>query len=251
MESPLLNGLLNPRFSPIDLPNLSLWLDATDPATIALSGSSVTQWSDKSGNANHATQGTAVRQPKYVASAISGRPAVQGRHDSVNASQLDVADNASLNYTNFTAFTVFQRVVDMGAAETLSAKYTTTGNQREWWQQLGGADNATTIISSDGTSTGVGVALVSVGISLSVPKVFMSRYDGVNVTARLGDEETVQTAYGAGIFNGTSKLTLFSRPDFADTFAGYIGEHLFYTRALSASQQAAVIAYLKNKWGIV
>lgn len=41
----------------------ALWLDAADSATITVNGSKVTQWSDKSGNGRHATQGTDSLRP--------------------------------------------------------------------------------------------------------------------------------------------------------------------------------------------
>jgi hypothetical protein len=41
-------------FTPIDIPGCALWLDAYDATTLTLSGSNVTQWRDKSGNAYHA-----------------------------------------------------------------------------------------------------------------------------------------------------------------------------------------------------
>ena len=45
--------------APVDLPQpggLALWLDASAGSTITLSGSDITQWNDKSGNANHAAR---------------------------------------------------------------------------------------------------------------------------------------------------------------------------------------------------
>ena len=45
----------SPRFSPVDIPGLSLWLDAADTTTLTLTGSNVTRWNDKSSNAYHAT----------------------------------------------------------------------------------------------------------------------------------------------------------------------------------------------------
>jgi len=42
-------------FKPSNLSNLALWLDGMDSSTITLSGSSVTQWNDKSGQNNNAT----------------------------------------------------------------------------------------------------------------------------------------------------------------------------------------------------
>lgn len=41
----------------------ALWLDAGDLSTIMLNGSKVTQWSDKSGNERHVTQGTDSLRP--------------------------------------------------------------------------------------------------------------------------------------------------------------------------------------------
>lgn len=49
----------------------ALWLDAADSTTITLSGSNVTQWLDKSGSSNHASQATTARQPTYSNSAIT------------------------------------------------------------------------------------------------------------------------------------------------------------------------------------
>lgn len=51
-------------FQPTDVDGLQLWLDSADNSTIALSGSSVTQWNDKSGNNRNAT---AVTAPTYNA----------------------------------------------------------------------------------------------------------------------------------------------------------------------------------------
>ena len=52
---------------PTTLPGCQLWLDAADPSTLTLSGTSVTQWNDKSGNGRNATQ-TGVNCPTYVSS---------------------------------------------------------------------------------------------------------------------------------------------------------------------------------------
>lgn len=49
-------------WSPLDLPNLEVWLDASDDATITEVGGEISQWDDKSGNANHAVQATPADQ---------------------------------------------------------------------------------------------------------------------------------------------------------------------------------------------
>lgn len=56
--------------------DLALWLDADDASTITLNGSTVSQWSDKSGNNRHATQSVSASQPTYDATGFNGKPAV-------------------------------------------------------------------------------------------------------------------------------------------------------------------------------
>ncbi len=62
-------------WTPLELgASLALWLDADDASTITLNGSTVSQWSDKSGNNHHVTQATAAAQPTYEAAAFQGKP---------------------------------------------------------------------------------------------------------------------------------------------------------------------------------
>lgn len=58
-----LSGTRAAAFSPNDLPQLALWLDAADISTITHTGGAVSQWSDKSANHHHATQATGTNQP--------------------------------------------------------------------------------------------------------------------------------------------------------------------------------------------
>ena len=57
-------------FSPDDLPNLALWLDASDSSTLTLSASSVDEWRDKSGNGRHFT-GSGSSRPTWAADEIT------------------------------------------------------------------------------------------------------------------------------------------------------------------------------------
>lgn len=64
-------------WTPAQLPNLALWLDAADASTITLNGSNISQWNDKSGNERNATQATAAYQPVYTVNAINGKAALR------------------------------------------------------------------------------------------------------------------------------------------------------------------------------
>lgn len=67
-------------WSPAALTGLQLWLDASDSSTVlegaadpAEANDPVSQWSDKSGNVRHATQGTLAARPVYRSAAQNGR----------------------------------------------------------------------------------------------------------------------------------------------------------------------------------
>ncbi|PCJ57538.1 MAG: hypothetical protein COA65_09500, partial [Rhodospirillaceae bacterium] len=58
-------------FSPASIPGLKLWL-AGNRSPFTLNSGKVSQWNDISGNANHAAQATATKQPAYAASGVNG-----------------------------------------------------------------------------------------------------------------------------------------------------------------------------------
>lgn len=61
----------NLLWTPVML-NTAAWYDAADVGTITEVGGAVSQWSDKSGNGNHAVQGTASLQPTTGIENIGG-----------------------------------------------------------------------------------------------------------------------------------------------------------------------------------
>ena len=122
--------LIKNRFTPKEIPNLAIWLDAQDYSTLTFNSTTISQWRDKSGNANHASQGTAINQPKYVAQAINGWPSLQGFHDGSNRSLLSINDAPSLDFNAYTLCCVFSRVSNPGAEEPLVCKYNGTAEFR-------------------------------------------------------------------------------------------------------------------------
>jgi hypothetical protein len=62
-----------PRFDPRRIPGLAAWYDAADSASVTLDTGRVSQLSDKSGNARHATNSTSgSTQPSYTTAARNG-----------------------------------------------------------------------------------------------------------------------------------------------------------------------------------
>jgi len=92
-------------FSPRNISGLSLWLDAADQSSMTLSGSSVTQWRDKSGNGLNVS--AASSQPTYVANGLNnlGTLAFNGSQNltagSVTAGQLLGSTGTSATFCVF------------------------------------------------------------------------------------------------------------------------------------------------------
>lgn len=99
------NRKIAEAFSPLDIPGLALWLDASDTSTIDTSTASpdVDSWTDKSPNGLIFSQGTASKKP-HIVSAANGRNAISfdGVDDFLIASSVPFTGNVG------TIFTVFQ-----------------------------------------------------------------------------------------------------------------------------------------------
>ena len=245
----LLSGEYNPR----EVAGLAVWLDALDTSSITSASDLVSAWANKGvAGADNAAQATTNRKPLLVRNAINGRPAIQGRHDGMHVSNLTIADSAALNYTQFTAFSVISRVTDLAAsAEFIAGKYSASSpaNQREFRQYLTSSDFMASTLSAAGDSTVVAAVLASNTTVVGTPAIIETLYEGTTLTTRKNGT-TSATATVASVYNGTGGYMLFTRDSSSDAFAGYIGEHLFYTRALNSGERGTTILYLKEKWGI-
>jgi hypothetical protein len=62
---------LKPYESPLDIPNLQLWLDASDKNTVNVQDNRVSQWIDKSPNALTATQPVINNQTTYLSAEVN------------------------------------------------------------------------------------------------------------------------------------------------------------------------------------
>jgi hypothetical protein len=237
---------------------LSVLLDAQKAGSVTLSGSAcndgdlIDTWVNQGfAGVGNAVQATGANQPKYRAAGLNGFPAVEGRHDGATASVLAIADHAGLNYTKFTLFSVVKRVTDLGADETVVAKYVTTGNQREFANIIVGAsDRPRCAVSPDGTSTGaINVdAVVTTGTTNAF--IVEARFNGSTLFVR-HNGVTQGSGAIASIGNGTASYCLFAR-DTALTSPGalMIGENIFITDDVTDSLAKAIDFYLSRKWAI-
>lgn len=210
---------------------VSMWFDAADAATLTLSGSSVSQWDDKSGNSRHAVQAVAASQPTYIASdaLLNNKPAVNVPVDAgfiglqaPSASYREVwcvgyygvgtetlATNTNTILSGPGAFD-YERIIMLINTATLLP--------------YGAGSNFTGTVYKNGSTTGTNVLL-----PLPVTMMRFRRDSGVDVT------QATNLQYAA-LSGGRN-------------FRGSIAEWVFISGDLSTSDRQLLEGYLAWKWG--
>ena len=224
--------------------SVALWLDASDASSFTLSGSSVSQWNDKSGNNNHAVQGTGGKQPTY----------------SANDVDFDGGDIMSINNDPFNGFqnpsiiTVFHR--DAGSS---------WNNSTVSWGGETGTDNGWCLRQYSGTATSVSFTLrdTSSGdrnvdvLTLNTDSL-LSAYRKSSTTIITRHNGTEQENTGStgtidytnsdgysgigGVYNGVGSI-------YGGYFNGSIKD-IVVADGLSDSEVEKVEGYMAHKWGL-
>jgi hypothetical protein len=217
-------------FTPTSLPNLLVWLDGADVSTITRSGGLISQWADKSGNANHATQATGANQPSYGASQINGLscPVFAGSPDSLTLT-------TPIPWANTNLF-----VVTRMASGATDGVFLGNSGALELWGLSGGlyqiANPGSTFYN--GYSPDGNAHLYSATLTGSPNTTYI---DG-----------TLFTPVGYTDPNGACSDTI-------DTIGAYsaganldapLGEVLIYSPPLTSGQVTEILAYLDAKWGL-
>lgn len=223
----------------------ALWLDADDATTFSYSsGTRVSEWRDKSGNARHFTQGTSANQPD--------RSGTQGGKTSVifNVSgNIYTLINASYDWSA-SAFTVFG-VIDfnggnfpaiLGRSATGSLALGANSASANFAISRIGQATSSSNLTVTGTNADV-VAYKSAGIS------------GGNVTVDVYKNGTIgSAALTLGSLGAGTRAQLGSSGAdgaLTDGFGsnGYICEVIVYPSQLNDADRNTIESYLKTKWG--
>ena len=215
-------------FDPRSLGTCSLWLDSADSNSLTLSGTNVTRWSDKSGNAYHAD----ASQNAFATWSNTS--------NGVSFSNSLYTTTYSASLSNETIFVVFSTPTLCNVSNTL------VGSQSGGRQVLIGANVASNFgLGNAGTALYASVGGLANGV----------RYIGVaqlsNNATSVGINGSPTLTSGSTASYTAGKTTLLGRED-ATSF-GYVGsvqELIFFSNALTSTQRQQVEGYLASKWGL-
>ena len=252
-------------FLPTNIPSCVVWLDGDDPAGTGVrpaSGSTVSSWKDKSGQANHFTGSfvTAGTAPVWTPSLFNGCGGI---------TMSDIANNGQGSYFQLptasspvnvgTTCTFFIVCYVLGTSTPASRLLATSyaGNADDY------NDTGTFLVQWYSTSielyrlltNRVIISSSSAGTILLLSVVF----DGTNMnfyrSGVLSGTGTPGSATGFAPSTGNFKFTTIAIGRYLGTtsgnysFNGYALEYIIYNQALTTAQRQQVEGYLSAKWG--
>ena len=231
----------NKSYPTTDLPvkgGLGLWLDASDDSTFSYSsGTSVSQWRDKSGNNFHATQALSANQPS--------RSTTQNSRKTVNFD----GTNDTVTIPNFSCNSEMSIFVVSNCGTTLLIEHSTDTNSNQGFYFYGGGTGmiyitrATgSIISNSNWLSGgysIASAVNSTGLDL--------------LTYKNGSQQTIITDGRSSLTNTyiTNTLYIGSRGANSLWSSGPIAEIIIYNRKVNDVERKQIHTYLGQKWGIL
>jgi len=235
---------------PTDIAGLDLWLDASDNSTVldatdseASDDEAVKTWQDKSGNANHAVQGTTARRPLRRASQINGLGALD--FDGTNDFMTGTSDLTPRQTDAKTLFMVtYHKSSSTDTAVTLYSSSTVGAH---------GAINAEvsyrcvgrTWVSTDPLANGQATILtLSQSGSGNLSSVISMWEDGASIARDAGS-----SADGVPV-SGTAIWEIGGTDRFSSYIDAYFCEVIVYDSELSTADRESVETYLADKWGI-
>ncbi len=222
-------------FTPTQIPECSLWLDAADSRTFTLTGTSVTQWRDKSGNNNNT-------------SAVTGTPQYQGNGVYFNGSTAMFGPIS--NTTNVMSSFLVGTVNNLTALDGRILSFSVQGqadfqaNTRVIpFFRLGTSAAISTYRNPSNAS--------AVAISYDTSFQAGTFFNGTNCLFFINGSQGGAIASSSGNFS-YSRYGLAQDAGGVDgqRLVGFIYEVISFNASLTTAQRQQVEGYLAWKWGL-
>jgi len=230
-------------FSPTDIANLQLWLDASDATSITLAGTEVTQWRDKSGNIRHANQATVAKQPTLSVAAKNGLDVID-----FNGST-DIMNLDSQPITGTSARTIYGVVYadTLGIAtghESIIALSSSLVSGALWnaTAEMAVHVESGAIKWNETLQSAYYVFSMQQAASSNVTSILAYR-NGIAATLKSSVSRAVDTGVGPAQIGGTVSTT-------TQYFDGKIAELCVYSTDHDTATRQTMEQYLADKWAV-
>jgi hypothetical protein len=213
-------------FSPLSIPTCALWLDAADSTTVT-GTTTVTAWSDKSGNG----------RPVTITSAPSYGTTTQNKLKTLafNNNQVTTSIASAVGTGDFTLIAVWYQstggtntVLSLGTSGSSSQSLGYSATKYNFYQFGSAQESAYT------TSAGSWVIQIGTRIS-SVKTVYINGVAGTTPSTDSYNQTVTTVTIGRGDSFGIT---------------GQIGEILVYTGTMGQTDQQKIESYLAQKWNL-
>ena len=230
-------------FDPRSIPGCQLWLDGADQSSMTFSGSTITQWNDKSGRGiSIPSTGTPT------ITTVNGRSSV-----SFNGSSYFIRSNfTGLFNSSYVSWIAVANVTNSASASYLSVvgtsyqvnnysenqMYINSGNILLYYRGFNGDPARTDTVS---LTSGTNILQTITDFRDGSYQIYQN---GTGSTVRgggptsLATSEPINLTIGHDLYPGDTILV------------GTISEILLYTQPLTTSQRQQVEGYLAHKWGL-
>ena len=225
-------------FQPIDIDGCTLWLDAADKTSLALSGSTVVGWRDKSTNAyTGASSGSPTLTTDNGLPAISFNGSTQyfdfGNVNNFGTSQMHIFSVARFSNTSDGTI-IAKSLYGPGAARYSLLRY---GSNLESFN-----NDTTAAIADSNTSTRI--------ITFSWNRTTLYLYVNGNQSASTSNVDSNNLSNTNNLLVGAYNNGSGGVPPQGIYFTGYIMEIVMYQTAITTSQRQQIESYLAKKWGL-
>ena len=239
------------RFYPPDEGNCFAWYDAADDSSIALNGSDVSQWNDKSGNGRHVVQGVSAAQPAYT-DTVNGKNVIT--FDGVT----EYLEGAITAYTG-TTMTTYLMCKKIGAGTTSSVLALRDSAETDVADTVGQSYNVYEQVALySRTYRGAARSQIAAPVIVAGEQYLARAYhNGTNMQIFRTNSTSnyagdIIASVAAFDFNRILLGSRYSAGAYTPSYVGYICEIIMYSSAIGkdSATDRRITDYLLSKWGI-
>jgi hypothetical protein len=224
--------------------NIAVWFSTMESGSVILDGTTVSQWSDISGNNRHATQATKANQPTYTPNGLNGKPVLT--FYAANPSVMNIPSGQLGGATEASLFWVQKNVNDppissMNAGSFINKNFGDSqgANHLPW------TDSAVYFQAFSTTRHAVG----NLTPSFALPRIV--EVESKNDLFNLFVDGTVQFTTSTNTYVNPSGLKqIGGDTQFNVYFLGYAAELIVVSSILSTPHRQQFEGYLAWRWGL-